>query len=88
MSHQDTERLSDERVARAIALAEPGEAEWHEANVMAALAREVQASRKLVADLRAEHACLPDELPSQSWCKQDGFSWPCPTIRMIDEAGL
>lgn len=50
-----------------------------------ALAREVQASRKLIADLRALHR--PDS-KIDPWCDEDWFSYPCRTIRMIDEAGL
>ena len=43
------------------------------------------ASRKLIADLRALHR--PDS-KIDPWCDEDWFSYPCRTIRMIDEAGL
>ena len=47
------------------------------------LAREVQASRKLIADLRENHEALAS---GDCWrCK---VPHPCPTIRMMDEAGL
>lgn len=50
-----------------------------------ALAREVRASRKLVADLRALHV-RANEMPD--YCAACTRIYPCPTIRMIDEAGL
>ena len=57
------------------------------------LAREVQASRKLIADLRALHVAEvddDDESPTQgeTFCVNCEHENPCPTIRMIDEAGL
>lgn len=50
MSHQDTERLSDALVAEYL---NPTFGYGHSDPQLYALAREVQASRKLVADLRA-----------------------------------
>ena len=60
------------------------------------LAREVLASRKLIADLRADHQpVLFAPTISHSavgctcgWGIHDGDQYPCPTIRAIDEAGL
>ncbi len=49
------------------------------------LAREVQASRKLIADLRALHG-RSNEMPD--YCAACAVLYPCPTIRMIEEAGL
>lgn len=55
------------------------------------LAREVQASRKLVADLRAwHHRFMANNEPGQPvpWCAGCNQPWPCPDIRKIDGAGL
>lgn len=46
------------------------------------LALEVQASRKLIADLRALHH--PDRWGKS--CIGCGHDYPCPTIRLIDAA--
>lgn len=50
---------------------------------------EVQASRKLVAELRVVHRNAPDgdHGSDPSWCDHCA-RYDCPTIRMIDEAGL
>lgn len=57
-----------------------------------ALAREVEASRKLVADLRALHVCtydtISDEVYNTNAHCSCGGQWPCdsPTMRLIEEA--
>lgn len=64
-------------------------ADWARHN----LACEVQASRKLIADLRALHAPELDEADGLSvWCAECDpdciDTYPCPTIRLIEEAGI
>jgi len=57
--------------------------------IAARLAREVQASRKLIADLRALHVANPD--PDQAdamFCDACDHPAPCPTLRLIEAAGL
>jgi len=65
---QDTERLSDETLMIL-------DRTYPAPSTMGDLAREVQASRKLIADLRATHATAHS-------MSLDGV------VRMIDEAGL
>lgn len=61
--------------------------------ILLSLLDEVQACRKLIADLRALHVAEvddDDESPTQgeTFCVNCEHENPCPTIRMIDEAGL
>lgn len=59
---------------------------------VAALAREVQASRNLIGDLRALHVPITRTnhggMNDPEYRCSCGHVAPCPTIRMIDEAGL
>jgi len=52
------------------------------------LAQEVQASRKLIADLRALHWMVDSSLTGQYCAECQDDAYPCPTIRLIEEAGL
>lgn len=61
------------------------------------LAREVQASRKLIADLRALHQPMwvseqAKAAGKDPWvcelCGTGDGSWPCESVLMIDGAGL
>jgi len=61
------------------------------------LAREVQASRKLIADLRALHRPMwvseqAKAAGKDPWvcdlCGTGDGSWPCESVLLIDEAGL
>lgn len=54
-------------------------------NFAVALAREAQASRKLVAELLAMHRNHDGQV-ALSWCDHDGYEFPCPTVRLITEA--
>lgn len=63
----------------------------------ALLAREVQASRKLIADLRALHRPMwvsdaAEAAGKEPWvcelCGTGDGSWPCESVLLIDEAGL
>lgn len=82
-------RLSDRTVG--LVTQTPEDCDDNAEQIAYHLAREVQASRKLIADLRALHAPEPDEADGLSvWCAEcdpDRIdTYPCPTIRLIDTA--
>jgi hypothetical protein len=45
--------------------------------------RERDEARAALDRVRALHKRIA-ESPLVVWCEEDGFSWPCPTIRAID----
>ena len=73
-----TERLSDDRVRTYVMWGtDPDDdVDRH----VASLAREVQAARKLVADLLALHG----ERPHMPSCCHCGHGYPCPTVRLLE----
>ena len=73
-----SERLSDTYVAEWARYPYSGNTLLHDRHE---LAQEVQASRKLIADLLALH---PDN-PIHK-CFRCRTPWPCPTVRLIQEA--
>lgn len=78
-------RLPDEEVAHLA-----GDVRWMPPDIVS-LGREVQASRKLIADLRALHTPTfyrNGKTYSANVCRHDGHWFPCPDIRLIEEAGL
>ncbi len=86
-----SERLTDEQVER---VAVTGSVSHADARI---LAREVQASRKLIADLRALHRPMwvseqAKAAGKEPWvcelCGTGDGSWPCESVLLIDEAGL
>lgn len=72
-------RLPDEEVAHLA-----GDVRWMPPDIVS-LGREVQASRKVIADLRALHTPEDEFDP---YCLSCGYEHPCPTVRLIEEAGL
>ena len=88
-----SERLTDDMVAYLSALDAPMQA----GTGSAVLAREVLASRKLIADLRALHQPMwfseqAKAAGKEPWvcelCGTGDGSWPCESVLLIDEAGL
>lgn len=86
-----SERLTDGQVERA---AVTGSVSHADARI---LAREVQASRKLIADLRVLHRPIwvseqAKAAGKEPWvcelCGTGDGSWPCESVLLIDEAGL
>ena len=79
----NVDRLTDEQVAYLLSRTQTP---WNATEEM--LAREVQAHRKLVADLLALHAPIEPPTPpfTMTWCKAPGCEapWPCPTVRLIE----
>lgn len=81
---QDTERLSDTLVANLATYAADAKPTTPEVE---SLAREVQASRKLAADLRRVH--YQKKGKDFDWCNECQIgAYPCLTVALIDEAGL
>ena len=80
-----SDRLTDEQV-QGLAGVDASRASWL-AREIGPLAREVQASRKLIADLRARHHQRKGR--DFDWCNECQIgAFPCPTIRLIEGAGL
>ena len=78
------DRLTDEQVTEVIVfMSDPIVADVPWSPIIESLAREVQASRKLEADLLKLHRRVYPE-----WCAACGASYPCRTRRLIEEAGL
>lgn len=77
-----SERLSDTYVAEWARYQHRGTTLLHDRHE---LAQEVQASRKLIADLLALHE---RQLGGGAgpYCLECECGWPCPTVRLIDEA--
>lgn len=85
-----TERATDPQVAW-YASNDPT-VEWNKAwNVhgdVVLLAREVQASRKLAADLLAlHHQHAPVAHFSYPYCRACQHPYPCPTVQLIEASG-
>lgn len=71
--------LTDQDVANCVNLALTRDTSYYE-RLIPQLAREVQAHRRMVAELLALHVSDGAHNP---WCDQDGFAYPCPTVRII-----
>lgn len=81
-----SERLTDADIAAIAVSGHDGRAHAVPRWACRSLAAEVQASRKLIADLRVEHEYRQGGLFDH--CVLCGVRWPCPTIALIEEAGL
>ena len=80
-----TERLSDERVAVTRAYYHTAE---RDADEVVAICDEVQASRKLVADLLALHRQhAPVAHFGFPYCRACQHPYPCPTVQLIEASG-
>ena len=78
-----TERLSDERVRTYVTWGTDPDDDMD--RHVASLAREVQASRKLRADLLALHHPEPDpDQDNAPFCDACDHPAPCPTVRLLE----
>ena len=92
-----SERLTDADIAAIAVSGHDGRAHAVPRWACRSLAAEVQASRKLIADLRALHQPMwvseqAKAAGKEPWvcelCGTGDGSWPCESVLLIDEAGL